>query len=295
MILYIFIDFILENKSNILKYLLKLVIYAKLISVNKVENMEKEKDKVDKVLSTTRKYLLPGKSMKPYMADILTKEGILGPYSVEYEGPDYIEKIYFDTRDRFFFNNGLLITMTKSKAAKMHVLEVRQEGEDKRIHFISEMPKNRILEIEKKDYFSAHFDFISESLLAIRPSGLGVNIPSYVNSIIPVFMAVKKASRYRIINNNGMKAVLSFEEVEFINNANRNKHKQYQLEIKLEDIAKHDLFETFIKRLILQVPTIIPIKHSDILNGLDYTSMEDTKKSDLKKLEKKDDKTPKKK
>ena len=254
--------------------------------------MEKEKDeKVDKVLSTTRKYLLPGKSMKPYMEEVLSKEGILAPYGVSNEGPDYIEKIYFDTRDRFFFNNGLLITMTKSRVAKMHVIEVRQEGEDKRIHFISDMPKNRMLEIEKKDYFSAHFDFITDSLLQIRPSGLGVNIPSYVNSIIPVFMAVKKATRYRIINNNGMKAMLSFEEVEFINNANRNKHKQFQLEIKLEDIEKHDLFEKFIKRLVLQVPTIIPIKHSDILNGLDYTSMEDVKKGDIKK----DEKTPKKK
>lgn len=278
-----------------MNYLLKLLIYAKLFSVNKVENMEKEKeDKVEKQLSTTRKYLLPGKSMKPYMMDILNKEGMLATYGVEYEGPDYIEKIYFDTHDRFFFNNGLLITLTKSRVAKMHVIEVRQEGEDKRIPFISDMPKNKILEIEKKDFFSAHFDFIIDSLLAIRPAGLGVNIPGYVNSIIPVFMAVKKASRYRVINNNGMKAVFSFEEVEFINNANRNKHKQYQLEIKLEDIAKHDLFEKFIKRLVLQVPTIIPIKHSDILNGLDYTSMTDTKKSDLKKEEKKEEKAPKK-
>ena len=77
----------------------------------------------------------------------------------------------------------------------------------------------------------------------------------------------------------------------YINNANRNRHSLIQLEIKLENEEKFDLFEKFIKRLVLQVPTIIPMKHIDILNGLDYTSMTDVKKGDKKPEDKK---TPKK-
>ena len=239
----------------------------------------------------TRKYLLPGKSAKQYIIDIFDKEGMLQTYDIDNIGPDYIEKIYFDTVDRFFFANGIIINLDKSKVGKMNTITVRYEGEDKRIQFISDMPKTLKKDIEKKDYFSAHFDFIADSIKAIMPAGLGVNIPSYVNSIIPVFVVVKKATRYRVINNNGLKVTFSFENLEYINNANRNRHSLIQLEIKLENEEKFDLFEKFIKRLVLQVPTIIPMKHSDILNGLDYTSMTDVKKGDKKPEDKK---TPKK-
>lgn len=247
---------------------------------------DKIETKANDQIVTTKKYLLPGKSMKPYIMDIFNKEGMLASYGIDNIGPDYIEKIYFDTVDRFFFGKGLLITLTKSKVSKVNKIEVRYEGEDKRVPFVSDMPKSLTLEINKKDFFSAHFDFIIDSLLAIMPAGLGVNIPNYVNSIIPVFVVVKKATRYRVINNNGLKVVFSFEDTEFLNNANRNKHKHFQLEIKLENREKHELFEKFIKRLILQVPTIIPMKHSDILNGLDYTSMTDEKKPSAKSGEK---------
>lgn len=247
---------------------------------------------MEEQLFKTRKYLLPGKSAKQYIKDIFDPEGMLQTYDIDNIGPDYIEKIYFDTVDRFFFANGIIINLDKSRVGKMNTITVRYEGEDKRIPFISDMPKTLKKDIEKKDFFSAHFNFIADSIKAIMPAGLGVNIPSYVNSIIPVFVVVKKATRYRVINNNGLKVTFSFEDAEYINNANRNKHKLIQLEIKLENEEKIELYEKFIKRLVLQVPTIIPMKHSDILNGLDYTSMSDVKKSDVKK--EKSEKTPKK-
>ena len=255
--------------------MLKLVIYDKL-QLYKGENMENFKDTISK------KYLLPGKTYKNYMKEVLTREGILAPYSIEYNGADVIEKVYFDTVDRFFFNNGILIYLIKNKNSKMAKIIVRYEGEDKRIPFISEMPTILAKEISKKDFFSAHFDFMVEALMAIMPAGLGVDLPTYINTIIPVFVVVKKAQQYRIVHNSGLKMTFSFEEVDYMNNANRNKQVINQLEIILESTEKEESFEKFIKRLILQVPTILPMKHSDILNGLDYTSKTDEKPADKK-------------
>ena len=64
-----------------------------------------------------------------------------------------------------------------------------------------------------------------------------------------------------------------------------------QFEIRLESGDKEELFEKFIKRLVLQVPTIIPMKDSDLLNGLDYTSITNNTKEEANKNNKK---TPKK-
>lgn len=235
----------------------------------------------------TKKFLLPEKSTKNFERDILNKDGILAPYGVEHLGEDIIEKVYFDTVDRFFFSKGIIINLVKSRASKLNKIVVRFEGEDKRIPFVSYMPTNLSKEIDKKDFFSSHFEFIINSIKDIMPAGLNVDVTSYVNSIIPVFVVIKKANRYRIINNNGLKMQFSFENVEYINNANRNKHKLLQFEMRLESVDKEELFEKFIKRLILQVPTIIPMKDSDLLNGLDYTSITNESKNKNEKNNKK--------
>ncbi len=239
----------------------------------------------------TKKFLLPEKSTKNFERDILNPEGVLAPYGVEHLGIDLIEKVYFDTVDRFFFSNGVIINLVKSKSSKLNKIVVRFEGEDKRIPFVSYMPTSLSKEIEKKDFFSAHFDFIVNAIKDIMPAGLSVDIASYVNTIIPVFVVIKNANKYRIINNNGLKMQFSFEHVEYINNATRNKHKLLQFEIRLESGDKEELFEKFIKRLVLQVPTIIPMKDSDLLNGLDYTSITNNTKEEANKNNKK---TPKK-
>ncbi len=241
----------------------------------------------------TKKYLLPGKDMKVYEKDIMSTNGILAPCSVEFQGSDLIEKVYFDTVDRFFFSKGLLIYSVKHRSSNLNTIIVRQEGEDKRIPFIGYMPKTLTTKVSKKDFFSAHFDFIIDAIGKIMPAGLNVNVPSYINTIIPVFVVIKKARKFRIIYNNGLKMVLSFESVEYINNANKNRHRLNQLEVALENNANMDEFEKFIKKLILQVPTILPMKDSDILNGLDYTSMTTPSKTPIKGANKDNNKASK--
>lgn len=225
----------------------------------------------------SRKFLLPAKNYKIFEKDILNREGVLAPYGIEFNGNNLIEKVFFDTVDRFFFANGIMINLVKDRNSSVNKIIVRYQGETKRIQFVSDLPTLLSKEINKKDFFSAHFDFITDAIKQIMPAGLGVDIASYVSSIIPVFVVIKKSKRYRVINNNGLKMVFSFEDVEYINNANRNRAKLLQFEIKLEDESKEELFDKFVKRLILQVPTIIQMKDSDLLNGLDYTSKTDEK------------------
>lgn len=242
----------------------------------------------DKNINTinTKKFLLPGKNPKIYAKDILSRDGLIAPCAVDDQGPDIIEKIYFDTVDRFFFSQGLLIYLIKNRTSNLNTIIVRYEGEDKRIAFISDMPKVLTTKVGKKDYFSAHFDFIIDAISKIMPAGLNVNVPAYINTIIPVFVVIKKARKYRIVYNCGLKMILSFESVEYINNANKNRYKLNQLEVALEHNANMEQFSAFVKKLILQVPTIIPMKDSDILNGLDYTSKSSPTKEELKKTSK---------
>lgn len=253
--------------------------------------MEKNKD------FKTKKFLLSNSAVKIYEKDVLNKDGILSTFYVDFMGEDVVEKIYFDTVDRFFFSNGIIINIVKSKMNDFNRIIVRFEGEDKRIPFISYMPKNLVLDIDKKDFFSAHFDFITESINAIMPAGLSVDVASYVSTIIPVFVVTKKCKKYRIVNNSSLKVQLSFEAVDYVNNATRNSHRLSQLELRLEDNDKEELFEEFVKRLVLQVPTIIQMKNSDLLNGLDYTSITQEKKdatdgTSESKTDKKHNKTP---
>jgi len=181
-----------------------------------------------------------------------------------------VVKDYYDTPDFFFQNNGISININTYKGSKTSALVVRWDTSRERIAFLSNIPTTFELQILTKDSIYKHVDFIAESISELVPSGLNVDVPTMIGSIVKVFSVDKKRECYTYINFNGLKLKVSFSKTLFSTNLNKNRELASILEVKSEDTERKEEYEAFTKKIEFNNPTLIKLIASDMRLGRDY-------------------------
>ena len=181
-----------------------------------------------------------------------------------------VVKYYYDTPDFFFQNNGISININTYKGSKTSALVVRWDTSRERIAFLSDIPTTFELQVLTKDSIYKHIDFIAESISELVPSGLNVDVPQVLRSIVNVFSVSKQRECYKYINFNGLKLKISFSKTLYSTTLNRKKELAYILEVKSEDTDRKEEYEAFTKKIEFNNPTIIKLIASDMRLGRDY-------------------------
>ena len=202
--------------------------------------------------------------------NIMKTSNILRNFAVGSLIKDVMEKTYYDTDDMFFCKLGVTISLNTYKGRNYADLIVRYEGNNSRIMFISDIPDTFIRRIGKKESISRHYEYIASVILELIPTGISVEPLEMVRRIKPRLHVVKKRERYRVINSNGLKVIISFEQCVY-ENTKHTKVKLNILELRLDspnNTAKN--FEKFVHDLQLAEYRLIKTKDGDLFIGQEY-------------------------
>ena len=194
----------------------------------------------------------------------IIRSELLNSFAVGALGSSYNEKIYFDTPDFFFAEKGINIyTVTINGSAKE--LVIRYDSEQvKRIEFLKNMPNYFKLPIKKDETMHKYYNEIIEAIYRVFPSGLNVNIEDYLRQCSPQIKVMKKRESFRVVNNTGLKMVMSFDICEYANVAKRGKFSQPTLDIVCESVRNPDDFKIFLKTVIRDFPQLIKIESNEL-------------------------------
>lgn len=187
------------------------------------------------------------------------------------EYKDVSSKTYFDTPDFFFQSRGITINKNDYKGKLTSDLVVRYESDVKRIRFLSDFPDTFAIQIPAKNSITQHFNFISQAIAELLPSGLGVNIEDTLRSIVPVICVNKKRTYYRGYHVSGLKLFVYFTSAEYSSPlAKKIVQKIDMVELDSETIDHKAEYDDVIKKLTFSNPTLVELKHSDVLIGREY-------------------------
>lgn len=215
------------------------------------------------------KFLIP--DFKKDIKNVFNFSGVLKTFDVSSPRKDTVLKTYYDTPEKFFRKSGINITVNEYSNRNYQDIIVRYDSSQKRIKFISDLPDTFIKKIRKKENLKNHYDYMATGILELVPKGLNADVFETIKNIKPILIVTKKRERFRVINNDGLKMVLSFEKCIYKSGKNNTKVKLDMLEIRLESANKtKEMFDAFIKRLQLQQSMFIKQKHSDLFVGDDY-------------------------
>lgn len=207
---------------------------------------------------------------KDVQKNIIKTSNFLRNFGVSSIIKDVMEKTYYDTDDMFFCKIGVTISINTYKGRNYADLIVRYEGDNSRIMFISDIPDTFIKKIGRKDNISKHYEYIASVILELIPNGISVEPLEMVRRIKAKLIVTKKRERYRVINSNGLKVILSFEQCVY-QNSKRAKVKLNILELRLDspnDTTKK--FEKFVHDLQLVEYRLIKTKDGDLFIGQEY-------------------------
>lgn len=216
------------------------------------------------------KFLLS--NIKKEKEDIIYKSQVLSQYNKEYLGKDKYFKTYYDTPDFIFRNAGINICRTQVKGKPNGEIVVRYDSEKKRVNFLNFMPDTYTLTIPAKDSIMQYKDFVAKAITELITNGLQVNMLQLVNTMVPLLTVSKKRDRFRVVGSNGLKMVMSFDNVIYSNAKNpKEKEKLDVLDIVSGDPKLYgEIYEETTKDLVIENPTIVKTHHSDLFVGLDY-------------------------
>lgn len=194
----------------------------------------------------------------------IIRSGLLSSFAVGSLGSSYNEKVYYDTPEFFFAEKGINIyTVTINGSAKELVIKYDNE-QVKRIEFLKNMPNYFKLPIRKDENINKHYDEITEAIYRIFPSGINVNIEEYLKQCSPQIKVFKKRDSYRVVNNAGLKMVMSFDVAEYSNVSKRGKFSQPSMDIVCESVRNPDDFNIFLKTVIRDFPQLIKIESNEL-------------------------------
>lgn len=200
--------------------------------------------------------------------------GVLRTYGVSAPRLDKVTKTYYDTKTLFFRKHGINIAIIKYNDRSYSDLVVRYDSEVSRVNFISGIPDTFIKKIRKGESLAMQFNYIATAILELIPRGLSVDAFEIVRDIKPVVVINKKRERYRIIHNDGLKMVFSFESNTYHNLQNGSKHKMPLLDIRMESVEsfKTEFYE-YVRKILVNHPDFLAQKHSDLLVTYDYAGL----------------------
>lgn len=170
---------------------------------------------------------------------------------------------YYDTRDYLFAEKGINIyTITLGKTKE---LIVRYDAEQvTRIEFLKNIPNFFKMQIGYKDSISMYYNQISEAIYEVYPAGLNLSIEDELRSATVQVRVHKKTDSYRVVNNNGLKFTLNFEQCEYIKVSSRAKFSQPTLDIICDSYKLKDKFNEFLREMIINHPKLIKIENNEL-------------------------------
>ncbi len=213
--------------------------------------------------------------MSNYKKDLeqITKFSTLVRHNVgNYIGRGEIVKTYYDTEDMFFHSVGINICETIEKGEKEKEIIVRYDSNVERISYLKFLPDTYLLKVKTKDKMSKYFDFIESAILQLITNGLQTNVMNLLKTLKPLVIVKKKRQHYQY--NLPNKLIMNFNFDRCIYSSPKTKDK-YKVDI-LETLAENkpdefsEVYNNFIKDLILENPNLVKTKHSDLFIGLDY-------------------------
>ncbi len=180
-------------------------------------------------------------------------------------------KTYYDTPDFFFQTHGITINKNDYKDKLTSDLVVRYESEVKRIKFLSDFPDTFAIQIPSKDSIIQHLEFVSYAIGELLPSGMGVDVTNTLHFIRPIISVNKKREYYRGYHISGLKMFVFFTSAEYTTPLNKKlKQKIDMVELDSETIDRKAEYDEVIKKLTFSNPTLVELKHSDVLIGREY-------------------------
>ncbi len=183
-----------------------------------------------------------------------------------------IIKTYYDTDDMFFHSVGINICETIDKKHKEKEIIVRYDSNVERITYLKFLPDTYYLKVKTGDKISKHLDFIESAILQLITNGLQTNVMNLLKTIKPLIMVNKDREIWNYALPNKLIVNFNFDRCVYSTTKNRDKYKVDILEITAENKPNEfsDVYNNFIKDLIMDLPTLIEAKHSDLFIGLDY-------------------------
>ncbi len=189
-----------------------------------------------------------------------------------YLGKTNITKVYYDTDELYFHKAGINICVSIDDEDKDKEIIIRYDSKIERISYLKFLPDTYLLKVKKNSKLSDHFDFIESAILQLITNGLQTDVKSLLKGVKPIITVSKKREAYKFNLPNKLIANFNFDRCIYTTSKNRDKYKVDMLEIVAENNPKefNDTFQQFIKDLILDLPTLIRAKNSDLFIGLDY-------------------------
>lgn len=201
---------------------------------------------------------------------IFDAKGFVSSFVRENYGREKVNKTYYDAQG-FFQSHGVNISIVRSSSLKKPQLVIRLESKIQRLQFLQEMPEKFVKEIGEKDSIAKYQQYITECVMDIYPNGLNTDVSVYVAQLKPFMVVSKNQEKIRMINNAGLKYFIYYGKVEYHNILNGVKEKQDQLELVLDYANPLEKFHDLVHRVEVQVPSILKLNSSDIMNAITYT------------------------
>lgn len=202
-------------------------------------------------------------NMKSDKNAILTGE-LLSSFSVGALGSTYNEKVYYDTPDFFFAEKGINIYTVNLNGNNKELI-IRYDSEQvKRIEFLKNIPNYFKIKISKDDGINKYYNEIIEAIYKVFPSGLNVNVEEYLRASVPQVKIFKKRDCYRVVNNTGLKMVMSFDNAEYSKVGSKQKALQPTLDVVCEACKRKEDFDLFLKTIIRDYPKLIRIESNEL-------------------------------
>lgn len=225
-----------------------------------------ENTKVKHYLSTC--YLLTRPKID--LKRVFDANGFVSSFVRENYGKEKVNKTYYDAND-FFRSHGINISIVRSTALTRPQLVIRLESKIQRLQFLQDMPEKFVKEIGEKDSIQKFQEYITACVMDIYPNGLNTNVANFVARLKPIMVVTKLQDKIRFINNTGLKFYLNYGRVEYRNLLNGEKEKQDQMELVLDYTNDLEKFHNLVHRIEVQVPSILKLNSSDIINAFDCT------------------------
>ncbi len=203
---------------------------------------------------------------------LLDPKGFVSSFVRDAHSKEKVFKVYYDNQG-FFTNIGIHIGIIHSSSLRYPQLVIRLETKVERLMFLQDMPEKFIKDIGPKDSIRMHQAYIVDCINAIYPNGLDTNVAAVVAGLRPVMTVTRKQDKVRMINNQGLKFYMHYGNVEYHNMLNGEKSKQFQFEIVLDMARQLQQYYDLIHKIEVQVPNILKIDSSDIVNGQEYTKL----------------------
>ncbi len=194
----------------------------------------------------------------------IIRSDLLNSFAVASLGSSFNEKLYYDTPDFFFADRGINIyTVTINGSTKE--LVIRYDGEQvQRIEFLKNIPNYFKLLIRKDESIHKYINEIIEAIYRVFPTGLNVNIEDYLKQCSPQIKVFKKRESYRVVNNTGLKMVMSFDNCEYSTVTRKKKFAQPTLDIVCETSKEPAHFDIFLRSVIRDFPQLIKIESNEL-------------------------------